>query len=200
MEGKDDGADGTKLAKSATIRTRPDVGLRAITTVRPSEERGAWDDEVDDRLEGWLASPSSVKSVAKSPRSPRSPLVVLPATQPLGVSELARDYSRPRSSTPSSTKRISPVKQLLEELDKSGADEENEPPMPPSSQKRLGPALSLDSGLDSGAHAREEPFRKRRSLRGAGSFSYSRAALGWDTTTGGGHGPRVRLEAAVNIR
>ena len=126
-------------------KTKAAVGLRKVASVKPSEERGdAWDDEVDVRLSEVLGLPGRPPAPIQNGRSPSqvpqlSPISspLLPSTQTMGHSSLAVTYSRNRKGE-STELEDEPVS--ITDGDISD-DEENIPPMPPSSQDGMNPLM-----------------------------------------------------------
>ncbi|WVQ84009.1 hypothetical protein IAT38_006154 [Cryptococcus sp. DSM 104549] len=152
----------TKPGKSAP-KARPTSvvvnGLASVTNVKAAEEREGWGEEVRSRVSEWIGPSSPAGSLSGSDevsprrRSPRvksgspSPEVMFPATQPMGESSLAYDYSKhplpSRSSSPSrtlSSPRRSPsppvrIRTGLDEILVPASDSEEDDP-PPAPQKR----------------------------------------------------------------
>lgn len=134
-----------------------------ITTVRSAQERGeTWTEEINERMDEFLGLPSSPARSEKMRSSPVSP--GFPSTQPLGESSLASTYARDVTS-PTVTPDLpdSPRTPISPGSPSALSDEENIPPMPPSSQKHLARSLSYSPEITS-------PFRGRGGLRAGGSL------------------------------
>ncbi len=159
------------------------VGLRKVASVKPSEERGEdWDQEVESRLTEMFGQRSRRRLSSQGPVLPQqaalSPVSspMLPSTQPMGASLLARSYSRDGRSISSATSD-----------DGMSEDEENIHPMPRSSQDQQVAAADEDDEIDS------TPFRRRGGSRADGDLPGKRHTAGDE----GRYGKRIRGERGV---
>lgn len=162
------------LKQKAPVKLK---GLAKMINVKPTDERGeVWEGEVDERVTSMfgrertpeLKSPS-VKASALSPFS--SPGTVYPATQPLGDSALANQYAKDQPQDD----QLSDVVSNDADIDK----DDEEIPMPPSSQKRY---IEDQENEDPNDDVYQEPFRSRGGLRVDGGLPYKRSTgyQDWD--------------------
>lgn len=162
-----------------------------VTTVKGAEQKGeSWDEEVESRLKMMFGTPSSPDAynydattlhspsrLSSNKSCPPSPTTLFSATQPLGESSLAAEYSK-RQTPIIDMDDNSPASPPLPSSPNIG-EEENYPPMPPSGQKRS--RWSISPGEDEtddrkpfreGGGARAEGFLPR-SWRSASSYGQS---------------------------
>lgn len=169
-ETSEEGVAGIIGYLDANSKPRPRVSVKPksaptslnITTVRSPQDRGhEWPNEIEERMEEFLGVPSSP---AKSENMPLSPVSTgLPSTQPMGESSLTTRYSRDRVFSEPLSHHSDLPSSPGQEVDTDLSDEENIPPMPPSSQKARSRRHSSSPEVLS-------PFRRRGGLRVGGSL------------------------------
>ncbi len=175
-------------------QSEPLAGL-IITTVKAADVKGEqWDHEVDTRVKYIFGITSPTRSklhdhkqlLSQSPPKtsiilshPSSPVTSFPPTQPLGESMLAAEFNKSRTASPPSDLfrdedlGSSPPTPPLPSSPIRG-NEENDAPMPPSSQKRPRHDSLDEDGLDA-----DQPFQNWGGMRADGFLPYSwRSAAG----------------------